>query len=70
MQPIVICEGSKFSISHNVLVNVIADMIQSLEVRFWFLQAVDGYIGDIMAAFDKAGIYNETLFILTADHGG
>ena len=46
-------------------------MIQSQEVRFWFLQAVDGYIGEIMAALiDKAGIYNETLFILTADHGG
>lgn len=31
---------------------------------------VDGYIGEIMQAFEDAGIYDETLFILTADHGG
>ena len=35
-----------------------------------FLQNVDGYIGEIMMAFKDAGIYDETLFILTADHGG
>jgi predicted AlkP superfamily pyrophosphatase or phosphodiesterase len=35
-----------------------------------FSQAVDGYIGEIMRAFEKAGIYNKTLFMLTADHGG
>ena len=34
------------------------------------VQAVDGYIGEIMTAFETAGIYNDTLFILTADHGG
>ena len=33
-------------------------------------QSVDGYIGEIMRAFEDAGIYDETLFILTADHGG
>ena len=28
------------------------------------------YIGEIMQAFEDAEIYDETLFILTADHGG
>ena len=30
-------------------------------------QAVDGYIGEIMTAFTNAGIYDLTLFMLTAD---
>ena len=34
------------------------------------MQNVDGYIGEIMKAFEDAGIFNETLFIVTADHGG
>ena len=42
---------------------------ENYELLF-FLQAVDGYIGEIMTAFESAGIYNETLFMLTADHGG
>ena len=37
---------------------------------FCTTQNVDGYIGEIMMAFKDAGIYDETLFILTADHGG
>ncbi|MBQ7160997.1 MAG: alkaline phosphatase family protein [Clostridia bacterium] len=30
----------------------------------------DGYIGDIIAALKEAGIYEDTLVISTADHGG
>lgn len=30
----------------------------------------DGYIGEIFAKYQAAGVLNDTLFILTADHGG
>ncbi len=31
---------------------------------------VDGYIGQIYEAYEKKGLLDETLFIVTADHGG
>ena len=31
---------------------------------------IDGYIGQIFKAYQKKGILDETLFIITADHGG
>lgn len=34
------------------------------------LKELDGYIGEIVQAVKDAGIYDETIFILTADHGG
>lgn len=34
------------------------------------LKELDGYIGEIIAAVDEAGMLNETIFIVTADHGG
>ena len=42
----------------------------ALIITLSFSQNVDRYIGEIMKAFEDAGIYNETLFVLTADHGG
>lgn len=34
------------------------------------LERLDGFIGRIVEATRKAGIYDKTVFILTADHGG
>lgn len=34
------------------------------------LKELDGYIGRIIEATKAAGIYNNTIFILTSDHGG
>lgn len=34
------------------------------------LSELDGYLGRIIAAAKKAGIYDDTIFIITADHGG
>jgi predicted AlkP superfamily pyrophosphatase or phosphodiesterase len=34
------------------------------------LHRLDGYIGQIIEAVKEAGIYDETIFIITADHGG
>lgn len=34
------------------------------------IQTVDEYIGDVFAKYEEAGVLNDTLFILTADHGG
>ena len=34
------------------------------------LKELDGYIGQILKAAKEAGIYDETIFIVTADHGG
>ena len=34
------------------------------------LKELDGHIAQIVAAVKKAGIYEKTIFILTADHGG
>lgn len=34
------------------------------------LSELDGYIGRIVAATKKAGIYDDTIFIITSDHGG
>jgi predicted AlkP superfamily pyrophosphatase or phosphodiesterase len=31
---------------------------------------IDAYIGQIYASYEQKGILNETLFIVTADHGG
>jgi len=38
----------------------------------WYetVQSVDLMVGDLMKSLDTAGILNETLVILTADHGG
>ena len=33
-------------------------------------QIVDGYIGEIMDAYVKADIFDQTLFIIVSDHGG
>jgi predicted AlkP superfamily pyrophosphatase or phosphodiesterase len=34
------------------------------------VKKVDTYISDIVAATKKAGIYNNTVFLISADHGG
>ena len=34
------------------------------------IATLDGYIGRIYTAYEEAGILDETLFIVTADHGG
>ena len=34
------------------------------------LKELDGYIGKIIAAMKEAGIYDDSIIILTADHGG
>lgn len=34
------------------------------------LKELDGYVGRIIKAVEDAGIMNETIFIVTADHGG
>ena len=34
------------------------------------LKELDGYIGEIVEATKEAGIYENTIFIITADHGG
>lgn len=34
------------------------------------LEELDGYVGQIIQAAKDAGIYEETIFIVTADHGG
>ena len=34
------------------------------------IKELDGYIGQIVDAVKKAGMYDETIFIITADHGG
>ena len=34
------------------------------------LEEIDGYIGEIIAAIKEAGIWDETIIIVTADHGG
>ena len=34
------------------------------------LKVLDGYIGEIIAAVKEAGIYDDTIFIVTSDHGG
>ena len=34
------------------------------------LKELDGYIGQIVEAVKKAGMMDETIFVITADHGG
>ena len=34
------------------------------------LKELDGYIGRILKAAEEAGIYDDTVFIITSDHGG
>ena len=34
------------------------------------LKEIDGYIGEIVEATKEAGIYENTIFIVTSDHGG
>ena len=34
------------------------------------LKELDGYVGEIIEAVKEAGIYENTIFIVTADHGG
>ena len=34
------------------------------------IHELDGYIGEIMQAVKDAGMWDETIFIVTADHGG
>ena len=34
------------------------------------MRTVDGYIGDVFAKYEQAGVLDDTLFIVTADHGG
>lgn len=34
------------------------------------IERTDGYLGEIIAAYDRAGITDSTLFIVIADHGG
>lgn len=34
------------------------------------LEELDGYIARIVAAVKEAGMYDDTIFIITSDHGG
>lgn len=34
------------------------------------LERIDGYVGRIIEATKRAGIYDNTIFVMTADHGG
>ena len=34
------------------------------------MEEIDGYIGEIITAIKDAGIWDETIIIVTADHGG
>lgn len=34
------------------------------------LKQLDGYVGEIVAAVKEAGIYDNTIFVITSDHGG
>jgi len=34
------------------------------------LKELDGYVGRIIAAIKEAGIYDDTIIMMTADHGG
>lgn len=34
------------------------------------LEELDGYIAEIVNAVKEAGMWDETIFIVTADHGG
>jgi predicted AlkP superfamily pyrophosphatase or phosphodiesterase len=40
------------------------------EAYYQKLKELDQYVGDIVQAVKDAGIYDDTIFILTADHGG
>ena len=44
--------------------------LDSLYIHIPLLQSVDGYIGQILTALTKADILNQTLIIVTSDHGG
>jgi membrane-anchored protein YejM (alkaline phosphatase superfamily) len=34
------------------------------------IEMIDGYVGDVYAAYERAGVLDDTLFMVTADHGG
>ena len=34
------------------------------------MKVLDAYIGDIIQAITEAGMFEETIFIVTSDHGG
>lgn len=34
------------------------------------VEVIDAYIGEVYAAYESAGVIDETLFLVTADHGG
>ena len=40
------------------------------EAYYQKLEELDGYIAEIVNAVKEAGMWDDTIFILTADHGG
>ena len=59
-----------FSIFDKNKKRVMDDTYSSIEYMYKKLEELDGYISEILNAVKEAGIWDETIFILTADHGG
>lgn len=64
--------------AHPTLVNIVFDepdhvghsVGHDMPEYYEKLHELDGYIGQIIQAVDEAGMTDETIFIVTADHGG
>jgi len=64
--------------AHPTLVNIVFDQPDHIghvaghdtPAYYKKIHELDGYIGEIMQAVKDAGMWDETIFIVTADHGG